>query len=334
MALKSLNKDLRFGHPLRFLGSISFREPACLFEMQIPHPTLDQVIQALPNYVDTEEIGRGGFKTVFKALRGDTWEVVKFIGLPKDSAMSPEAKAFRDECLGRAMRETKVLGNCESPFIVKLGALEPKILEIDGFDYVAYSEEYLDGPDLWKLILAGGERPAQSECTKLLECLIRAIEELWSRGVIHRDIKPQNVIKLDNPERPFVLLDLGIAFSLVDTALTFDERNRLPPATYKYLAPEMANPGFRANLDYRSDLYSAALTVFEYAAHEHPLAKGGDDLFRTISRAVQEPPKSLSRLRGDLSTVFCMIIDQLLKKKPVLRPANLEQLLTRLEKLS
>jgi len=289
---------------------------------------------ALPDYTEAAEIGRGGFKTVFTARLGGAVEVVKFIGLPKDSEMSSEAKAFRDECLGRAMREIKVLGQCESPLIVKLGALAPQMLEIGGFDYVVYSEEHLDGPDIWRIIQAKGEKPSQAECVELMKSLLLAIGELWSKGVIHRDIKPQNVIKLEESERPFVLLDLGIAFSLVDTALTFDARHRLPPATFKYLAPEMANPAFRSNLDYRSDLYSAALTVFEYATHEHPLAKGGDDLFQTISRAAQQAPKPLSRFRSDLPGGFCALVDQLLKKKPALRPANLKQLLNRLEKLA
>ena len=95
----------------------------------------------------------------------------------------------------------------------------------------------------------------------------------------------------------------------------------------------MANPHFRANLDYRSDLYSAALTVFEYAAQKHPLAKSEDDLFQTISRAVQETPRPLKQIRDDFGSDFCTLIDQLLKKKPALRPANLGQLITRLDKL-
>lgn len=302
--------------------------------MKVPHPTASDVMSALPQYSEVEEIGRGGFKTVFKAQCNAGVEVVKYIGLPKNAEMSSEENAFRDECLGRAMREIKVLGQCESPLIVKLGELPPQILEINGFDYVAYSEEYLDGLDLWKIIQKKQEKPSQQECTLLMKSLVLAISELWSKGIIHRDIKPQNVIKLNDTKRPYILLDLGIAFSLVDTALTFDAQHRLPPATFKYLAPEMANTAFRANLDYRSDLYSAALTVFEYAAYVHPLAKGEDDLFQTISRAVQQPPKPLARFRSDLPSEFCILIDQLLKKKPALRPANLKQLLNRLEKLA
>lgn len=301
--------------------------------MTIPHPTPEQVTQLLPDFTEAQEIGRGGFKTVFRAKCEGGFEVVKLIGLPKEG-LTDEMKLFRDEYLGRAMRETRILRECKSPLIVKLGKLEPHKLDINGFDYVAYSEEYLDGLDLWKLIQGKGERPSQTECIELSKCLFKAIEELWTKRVIHRDIKPQNIMKLDDPERPFVLLDLGIAFSLVDTALTFNAHHRLPPATFKYLAPEMANPHFRSNLDYRSDLYSTALTVFEYAAQEHPLAKSKDDLFQTISRAVQESPKTLNQVRNDFSPAFCTLIDQLLKKKPALRPANLKQLVARLEKMS
>ncbi len=121
--------------------------------------------------------------------------------------------------------------------------------------------------------------------------------------------------------------------SLVDTALTYNAQNRYPPATYRYLAPEMSNPHFRSNLDYRSDLYSAALTVFEYAAQEHPLAKSGDDLINTISRAVREPPKQLKNFRNGFNSGFCKLIDQLLKKKPALRPANIKQLIKSLDKI-
>ena len=80
-------------------------------------------------------------------------------------------------------------------------------------------------------------------------------------------------MKLNRSDRSYVLLDLGIAFSIVDTPLTFDPSHRLPPGTYQYIAPEILQPNFRESLDFRSDVYAAALTVYEYAAGQHPLAK-------------------------------------------------------------
>ena len=138
-------------------------------------------------------------------------------------------------------------------------------------------------------------------------------------------------MKLKAPNREFVLLDLGIAFAVNETALTANPSERIV-ATYRYLAPEMLNPNFRDTIDYRSDLYTAALTVFEYAAQAHPLAQDRDDLMQTISRALRQPPTPLKSLRSDLSDEFCRTIDQLLKKKPALRPGNLNLLIETMRK--
>jgi uncharacterized membrane protein YccC len=73
------------------------------------------------------------------------------------------------------------------------------------------------------------------------------------------------------------------------------------------------------------------MTVFEYGAQQHPLAQNKDDMMRTISRALHQPAESLSKLRSDLSDDFCQLIDQMLKKKPALRPANLNLLIKRME---
>ena len=100
-------------------------------------------------------------------------------------------------------------------------------------------------------------------------------------------------MKTRNPARPFILLDLGIAFAVNETSLTYRPEERMPPATYRYLAPEMLHPGFRERIDYRTDLYTTGMTVYEYAAGKHPLAKDVDDLMETISRALRELPTPL-----------------------------------------
>jgi serine/threonine protein kinase len=133
-------------------------------------------------------------------------------------------------------------------------------------------------------------------------------------------------------DRRYVLLDLGIAYSVVDTPLTFDASHRMPPGTFRYLAPEMLQIGFRDSIDFRSDLYTAALTVYEYAAGLHPLAKDKDDLIATLSRIARESPKSLGEHRPDLSTFLISTVDQMLKKIPALRPSNINMLIDKLER--
>lgn len=291
--------------------------------MQSP-PKLSPAEIALlcPSYSDIKEIGSGGFKTVYQTSIDGINEVIKVIGVPVSDG-STEQDRYREESLQRVRREVNVLAQCSTPFMVKLGCLHLEGREVSGAFYAVYSEEFLAGPDLRALIRSRATLPEEREAKMLMNCLLKAVKELWSKQYVHRDIKPANVIKLDDPKRPFVLIDLGIAFGLQETGITISGA----PCTLRYLAPEMANPNFRTTLDYRSDLYTIALTVFEYASGKHPIARDNDDQIHTISRALHQLPKLLSDECPAYSHEFCNLIDQLLKKKPSLRPSNLDHLI-------
>lgn len=288
-------------------------------------------LQALTSgrYSSLKEIAAGGFKRVYKAVLADGSgkEALKVVEIP-DGRASEAHEKYREECINRVKREVRVLEHCEGPYLVKvagLGFLTPKV---EGVSYVIYAEEFLEGKNLWDLLRdKSREKPSEDELKTLLVCLLEAIQELWDSKVIHRDIKPLNVMKLDDADRPFVLIDLGIAFSMQETALTFNALNREPMATYRYIAPERCDPRHRASLDFRCDLYSAALTIFEYAAGQHPIAHDSDDKMKTVTRAVMQAPKKLIEVRPDLDPQFCQMIDQMLKKNPALRPANLAGLI-------
>lgn len=297
--------------------------------MAFKPPNEQDIRSALPMLRDMRMIDKGGFKGVYQAEFADHIEALKLISLPQrdDLPDGYDLEAFQNESLRRVQREIEILRKCQSPCLVKLGSLEPCQLTLGDVNYIVYSEEFIDGVDLMTVILQHGPKPAEAELRILFHSLIIAIKELWSLGYIHRDIKPKNIMKLASATRPFVLLDLGIAYSISDTSLTYDAGNRMPPATYRYLAPEMMAPDFRDNIDYRSDLYTTAMTVFEYAAQEHPLAQNNEDMMHTISRALRQPARPLKSLRPDLSDELCHLVDQMLKKKPSLRPVNLNMLI-------
>jgi serine/threonine-protein kinase len=243
------------------------------------------------------------------------------------------AEAFLREQYARIRREIQAIAKCNVPEIVKLGMISPVEFENRDTHYLAYSEEFVEGADLWKLLRGQRDVPQLPELVLLFISLLRCVQELWRHGYVHRDIKPHNVMKTDNTTRQFILLDLGIAFAVNEASLTYRADDRMPMATYRYLAPEMLQPDFRDRIDYRTDLYTIGMTVYEYASGRHPLARDADDLMQTISRALRQPPTPLRQYRSDLPTDFCLIVDSMLKKKPALRPANLRMLFQRLEGL-
>jgi serine/threonine protein kinase len=124
-------------------------------------------------------------------------------------------------------------------------------------------------------------------------------------------------------------LDLGIAFKLYGTPITMNPEMR--QGTLPYMAPEMFNPRFREMLDYRSDLYSAAVTIYEFVSRLHPIARRGEDDFTTIFRVMQMKPVPLIDHRPDLPKAFCQMIDGMIRKKPALRPSNIERTLREME---
>jgi eukaryotic-like serine/threonine-protein kinase len=298
--------------------------------MSMTLPNDGDLQRALPQIQNLALLDTGGFKAVYRVSLAGKTEALKVIQIPPSDG-SADAEAYKREMIGRVRREVEALGRCAGPEIVKLGGLALTPLTIRNNDYVAYSEEFLEGSDLWKILTANPPKPLEQELRLLFATLLKAIKEVWALGYVHRDIKPKNVMKLNNLARQFVLLDFGIAYSVQETGLTANATGRMPLATYRYLAPEMMNPAFRETIDYRTDLYTTAMTVYEYGAQTHPLAQSRDDLMRTISRALHQPATPLANHRPDLSPGFCQIVDQMLKKKPALRPANLGALIQRME---
>jgi serine/threonine protein kinase len=293
-----------------------------------PPPSQAQLTSAFPEALNLQHIATGGYKYVYRATINGRTEAFKLLALPTAGTTDAE-QAARREYIGRAQREIELLGRCSAPELVKLGTLAPREVNIGGIDFLGYSEEFLEGESLFNYIQRGAARPSEQNAKKLFLSLMRAIKQLWQFETVHRDIKPLNVIMLVSPKRPFVLLDLGIAYQTREPGLTIDPAIR--PATLPYMAPEMLQSNFRQALDYRADVYTAGVTTFEFATFAHPLQYRPEDPARTLSRVMRQAPTPLRSLRPDFSEPFCRLIDQTLKKSPPLRPSNLDAVITRLD---
>ncbi|MBU0483781.1 MAG: serine/threonine protein kinase [Proteobacteria bacterium] len=287
-------------------------------------PTIAEVQATVPTARIIEELGEGTFKVAFRAKIGGREEALKLVRIPTD----PEDPTVEEINRRRAYREIDILAKCTSPFLVKLGQLPPEDCEISGNTYILYSEELVAGDSL-RTRIRNKYRPGQQELAVAGLTLLDVIGQLAGMKVIHRDIKPENMVATGLPERPFVLLDLGIAFVQGGTRLTMDSGHI--PGTLYYIAPEMLDVNFRQSLDYRADLYTSGLTLYEYATSINPFARREEAIYSTLYRIKHDRPRPLSELRPDLDKVFCLLINQLIKKLPALRPANLKGIINTLE---
>jgi serine/threonine protein kinase len=289
--------------------------------MRIPIPNTEQVKLLLPDCIDLSYVASGGFKVVFRAVNGGGHaEAIKAIYIPSESdGLAPEQIA---QLVARAQREIAALRLCLSPSIVKLGGLSPKLVTLGACTYLIYSEEFLPGKPLVEGV---GKQPPPDLVTLMavFNFLIDVIEEMIRIQYLHRDIKPANIMVTGVAERPYVILDMGIAYKVHGTELT---QGATPPGTLRYMAPELLSPDYKDVMDFRCDLYSSALSIYELASGLHPFAPKPENDYATIYRIMKERPEPLENHRRDLPLQFCRIIDRCIKKNPALRYARTDLL--------
>lgn len=297
--------------------------------MTTPIPDPDELkdtlsLSSTPIYVAT-----GGFKAVFKiSLPDGTPEALKAVHIPKANPDNDDELLHREQLIARAKREIAALGECSHPGIVKLGHLSPTDASCSDHDYLVYSEEFLSGESLAAWLRAGRASVPFQDLYEVMWSLVDLIESLSALGYLHRDIKPDNIMDTGVADRRFVVLDMGIAYKMHGTELT---RGSGPPGTLRYMAPELLRPDYKDNMDFRCDLYSAALTVYVLAAKAHPFAPQPEAAYATVYRITNTSPSPLHSLRPDLPESFCRIIDRCIRKKAALRYNNLATLKSDLE---
>lgn len=265
----------------------------------------------------------GGYKHVYECEIDNIKEAFKLLALP--IAQTDDQKEYRSSEIARIEREIDILNNDICPELVSLGSLKPTTVHLNNIEFLAYTEEFLDGLSVSELSMNSGF-PTESELNQLGLSISKAIEALSNINVVHRDIKPLNIMQTNDPHRPFVLLDLGLAYSTDEPGLTIN--SQAIPGTPEFIAPEMAEPDFRSKIDFRSDIYTLGLTLFIYASKKHPLNAGGENFMATISRVLTKQPIPLKSLRSDLSLEFCSMVDRMVRKKQFLRPNRISELIT------
>src|SRR5205807_3614402 len=121
--------------------------------------------------------------------------------------------------------------------------------------------EYVDGEDMRTMLRSHGKFSAQ-QAIPMIEQVCRALDSAHSEGVIHRDLKPQNIMR--DKQGRIVVMDFGLARSLGDSGLT---QTGAIVGTLEYMSPEQA---LGSTLDQRSDIFSVGLIFYELLTGKAP----------------------------------------------------------------
>ncbi|HEX9637928.1 MAG TPA: serine/threonine-protein kinase [Acidobacteriota bacterium] len=260
-------------------------------------------------------ISSGGMGSVYRATH-------LMLGKPVAIKVIQPGMVPSAELAQRFQREARAACQLAHPNIVAVHDLGQ---EPDGTLYIAM--ELVDGTSLKQLLARGPI--ASDRATRILTQLASALALAHSRGVIHRDLKPQNVMLCtDSAGRETAkLLDFGIAKSLESEELTALTSTGTVLGTPHYMSPEQAAG---RPVDARSDLYSLGVMLYEMLVGEAPFH---DPSVATILyKHVWEPPEPPSRKRPDLPIAAQLerIVMRCLAKDPAQRYASAAALLEEL----
>jgi serine/threonine protein kinase/Flp pilus assembly protein TadD len=258
----------------------------------------------LGDYRVVREIGRGGMGTVFEAVQESLGRRVALKVLPGTFALDPKR-------VERFRREARATAKIHHPNIVPVY----EVGESDGTHY--YAMEYVDGHGLDVMLARAredpGDRPAGrrnpgasstadpayiAAAVEQIAAVAEGLHEAHRQGLIHRDVKPSNIL-VDRDGR-YVLVDFGLVHETDGQTLT---RSGEMLGTLNYMSPEQVS---RGKVDARADVYGLGATLYEILTLRTPFERGTEhETQRAILFEEPAPPRRLNaRLNRDLETIL------------------------------
>jgi len=286
--------------------------------MTIPELTISQVNSLIPQATDIHELDKGGQKVVFTGFINGAKYALKFMN-PNPSQTIEHSNEQLDDVTARAQREVETMQQCSTPHLVRMGPIGLRSAEIDGKPIIFFSEEFIEGKNLRLYLKEKGPLPID-ELIRLAFHISEAINKIWQFGKIHRDIKPGNIMRRDaNGE--FVLLDMGLVFDLQDSSLSVS-----PVGTPMYFSPEQMDFNNRRSiLNFRSDLFSLGIVLYEMATGRHPfITSSSSTTWAVLGNIANMNPLPPISIRRELPQSLNDIILRLLAKRPALRYRSIE----------
>ncbi len=264
-------------------------------------------------YTVLGELGRGGMATVYLAedLKHHRKVAIKVLRPELAATLGPE----------RFLREIEVAAQLQHPHILPLHDSG----QVDGILF--YVMPYVEGQSLRERLVKEGELPV-GEVVRILREVVDALSAAHARGVIHRDVKPENILL---GGRHALVADFGLAKALSEATgrqeLTSSGMTLGTPA---YMAPEqvVADP----HIDHRADIYAVGALAYELLTGRPPFA--GRTAQAVLAAHVTEVPEPLTTYREAVPPALEQLVMRCLEKKPADRWQRADELLQQLEILT
>jgi serine/threonine protein kinase len=240
-------------------------------------------------YKIKSELGRGGMATVYLAHDPSSNREVAIKVLPPEMLRNLVTRA-------RFKRELKLVASLEHPAIVPVY----DVGEDD--DQPFFVMRYMSGGSLAAMIKR--ERFSLSDAAVIIERLASALDHAHSKGIIHRDIKPDNVL-FDAGNHPY-LSDFGVA-KFTETAVSATGREVM--GTPAYISPEQARG---ENVDHRADIYGLGAILYEMLTGKRPYP--GDTVIGVAVQHLNDPIPDILKVRPDLPVEVDAIIKTAMAK--------------------
>jgi serine/threonine-protein kinase len=251
-------------------------------------------------YSIVRELGRGGMGVVYLAHEVHLDRLVAIKLLPPEKAERPQLREH-------FLREARLAARLSHPHIIAIHSVD----EVGGF--VFYVMTYVEGETLAERVRTRGPVSA-SDGVRMLREVAWALGYAHGMGVVHRDVKPDNILIEASSGRALVA-DFGIAAAVGDAG------GEGVKGTPEFMSPEQA---LGRDIDARSDLYGLGATAF-YAFTGRPLFEG-KSATEVLARQVTEAPAPLASLGLAVPRRLASLVDQCLAKDPADRPASADAL--------
>src|SRR4051812_30295619 len=280
---------------------------------RLPAEPADLTGRTLGDYQVLRKLGAGGMGQVYLARQ---------LSLKREVALKFLRTDLKDNvtALKRFQTEAHAVARLNHANIVHIY----EIRERDGLWYMAL--EYVEGRNLRDYLARKGP-PDLPVCLSIIRQVGSALQKAHEQGIVHRDVKPENILVTRKVE--VKVTDFGLSrFFAADAQPVHLTQSGVTVGTPLYMSPEQVQG---KPTDHRSDVYSFGVPCYHLLAGEPPFR--GATAFDVAVKHVQEQPRPLAELRPDLPADLCAMVHKMMAKDPAERYQSVRDVLRDLAKV-